>query len=66
VFVRRGQRPGALSPATDATRFAWSSPGLGGSRVLSRAFSHVSMPAMQSAEAASSSTDPPEEPDTRG
>jgi hypothetical protein len=66
VFVRRGERPGALSPATDATRFGWSSPGLDGSRVLSRAFSHVSMPAVRSAETTPSSTDPAEGPDTRG
>jgi hypothetical protein len=46
VFVRRGERPGALAPASDATRFAWSSPELGGSfsRTLSRSFSHVSVP----------------------
>jgi Kef-type K+ transport system membrane component KefB len=45
VFVRRGERPGALAPPTDATRFAWSSAGLGGSsRALSRAFSHVGVP----------------------
>ena len=24
VFVRRGDRPGALAPATDMTRFGWS------------------------------------------
>jgi Kef-type K+ transport system membrane component KefB len=66
VFVRRGVRPGALSPAADATRFGWSSPGLDGSRVLSRAFSHVSMPGVRSAETTPSSTDPPEGPDTRG
>ena len=35
VFVRRGERPEALTPATDMTRFAWSSPGTG-----SRAFGH--------------------------
>jgi hypothetical protein len=34
VFVRRGERPGALAPATDATRFAWSSPVIGASSVL--------------------------------
>jgi K+:H+ antiporter len=66
VFVRRGQRPGALAPATDTTRFAWSSAGMGGSRVLSRAFSHVSLPVRPSPEAASSPTDSPEAPDTRG
>lgn len=41
VFVRRGERPGALAPASDATRFAWSTAGLGssGARGFSRAFS---------------------------
>jgi hypothetical protein len=29
VFVRRGQRPGALAPPTDVTRFGWSRAGLG-------------------------------------
>ncbi len=42
VFVRRGERPGALAPAADATRFAWSSAGgTGGARAFSRAFSGV-------------------------
>ena len=27
IFVRRGQRPGALAPRGDVTRFTWSSPG---------------------------------------
>ncbi len=27
LFVRRGERPGALAPSTDITRFAWSSAG---------------------------------------
>ena len=27
VFVRRGQRPGALAPASDVTQFGWSSAG---------------------------------------
>jgi Kef-type K+ transport system membrane component KefB len=27
LFVRRGSRPGALAPATDVTRFSWSSSG---------------------------------------
>ena len=27
LFVRRGSRPGALAPATDVTRFSWSSTG---------------------------------------
>jgi nucleotide-binding universal stress UspA family protein len=46
VFVRRGERPGALSPPADATRFAWSSAGQSGGfgRTLSRSFSHVSIP----------------------
>src|SRR3954469_18711677 len=30
LFVRRGTRPGALAPRTDVTRFAWSSPNIGG------------------------------------
>jgi Kef-type K+ transport system membrane component KefB len=30
LFVRRGTRPGALAPATDVTRFSWSSAGVGG------------------------------------
>jgi Kef-type K+ transport system membrane component KefB len=29
VFVRRGDRPGALAPATDMTRFGWSAAGIG-------------------------------------
>jgi Kef-type K+ transport system membrane component KefB len=29
VFVRRGARPGALAPATDMTRFGWSTATLG-------------------------------------
>jgi Kef-type K+ transport system membrane component KefB len=29
VFVRRGTRPGALAPATDMTRFGWSTAALG-------------------------------------
>ncbi len=29
VFVRRGDRPGALAPATDMTRFGWSIAGIG-------------------------------------
>jgi Kef-type K+ transport system membrane component KefB len=44
VFVRRGQRPGALAPATDVTRFGWSSPGIAGSRMFSRAFSRIDLP----------------------
>jgi hypothetical protein len=40
VFVRRGERPGALAPASDATRFAWSTAGgTVGSREFSRSFS---------------------------
>jgi hypothetical protein len=30
LFVRRGERPGALAPSTSVTRFAWSSGGFGG------------------------------------
>jgi hypothetical protein len=41
VFVRRGTRPAALAPATDATRFAWSSAGIGAPRDFSRAFSRA-------------------------
>jgi hypothetical protein len=63
VFVRRGERPGALSPAADATRFAWSSPGLGGSRVLSRAFSHVSVPVQPPPDQTSHAPGSPEAPD---
>jgi Kef-type K+ transport system membrane component KefB len=29
VFVRRGERPGALAPATELTRFGWSTAGIG-------------------------------------
>jgi Kef-type K+ transport system membrane component KefB len=29
VFVRRGARPGALAPATELTRFGWSTAGIG-------------------------------------
>jgi Kef-type K+ transport system membrane component KefB len=29
VFVRRGERRGALAPATDMTRFGWSTAGMG-------------------------------------
>jgi hypothetical protein len=43
LFVRRGERPGALAPPTDVTRFTWSSAGLGTEgapgRDLSRAMS---------------------------
>jgi hypothetical protein len=34
AFVRRGTRPGALAPATDVTRFAWSSAGVGPGRTM--------------------------------
>jgi Kef-type K+ transport system membrane component KefB len=30
LFVRRGERPGALAPRSDVTHFAWSSAGIGG------------------------------------
>ena len=56
VFVRRGERPGALAPATDATRFAWSSAGVGAprdfSRAFSRAFSAVNLPGLGTPPAA--------------
>jgi nucleotide-binding universal stress UspA family protein len=29
LFVRRGERPGALAPREDVTRFSWSSAGMG-------------------------------------
>jgi hypothetical protein len=29
LFVRRGERPGALAPPTDITRFGWSAAGVG-------------------------------------
>ncbi len=45
VFVRRGERPGALAPAGDTTRFAWSSPDLAGSRAFSRSMSALNLPA---------------------
>jgi hypothetical protein len=62
VFVRRGERPGALAPATDATRFAWSSAGLGGSgaRGFSRAFSSSGL----HAPSAGTVVEPPEPPTT--
>jgi hypothetical protein len=49
VFVRRGERPGALAPATDATRFAWSTPGITPvphdfGRSFSRSFSRIRLP----------------------
>jgi hypothetical protein len=49
VFVRRGERPGALAPASDATRFAWSTAGgtVGSrdfSRSFSRSFSRIRLP----------------------
>ncbi|MFZ0043496.1 MAG: cation:proton antiporter [Solirubrobacteraceae bacterium] len=44
VFVRRGERPGALAPATDATRFAWSTAGMEPMRSFSRSFSFVPPP----------------------
>jgi nucleotide-binding universal stress UspA family protein len=36
VFVRRGERPGALAPSTEMTRFGWSSAALsaGGAQAL--------------------------------
>jgi Kef-type K+ transport system membrane component KefB len=51
VFVRRGVRPGALAPASDTTRFAWSTAGVSAagpardfSRAFSRSFSRVRLP----------------------
>jgi hypothetical protein len=51
VFVRRGERPGALAPPSDATRFAWSTAGVSAagpardfSRAFSRSFSRVRLP----------------------
>ena len=32
VFVRRGERPGALAPSTEMTRFGWSTAALGWAR----------------------------------
>jgi Kef-type K+ transport system membrane component KefB len=32
VFVRRGERPGALAPSTELTRFGWSTAGIGPAR----------------------------------
>jgi hypothetical protein len=29
LFVRRGERAGALAPREDVTRFTWSSPSIG-------------------------------------
>ena len=62
VFVRRGERPGALAPATDATRFAWSTAGLGssGARGFSRAFGTSGL----HAPSAGTVVDPPEPPAT--
>jgi len=33
LFVRRGERAGALAPREDVTRFTWSSPAIGGTPV---------------------------------
>jgi nucleotide-binding universal stress UspA family protein len=41
VFVRRGERRGALAPDSNATRFAWSSAGAEPIRGFSRSFSRV-------------------------
>ena len=43
VFVRRGERRGALAPETNATRFAWSSAGEEPIRGFSRSFSRVGL-----------------------
>jgi hypothetical protein len=62
VFVRRGERPGALAPPSDATRFAWSTAGLGssGARGFSRAFDTSGLHAPSPGTA----LDPPEPPAT--
>ena len=60
VFVRRGERPGALAPAADATRFAWSSAGMGGERAFSRAFSGAFNQAPSHARGRVDVPDPPE------
>lgn len=44
LFVRCGERPGALAPATDVTTFGWSSAGIGVPRAFSRGFSHAFTP----------------------
>ena len=44
LFVRRGERPGALAPATDVTTFGWSSAGIGVPRAFSRGFSRTFTP----------------------
>jgi Kef-type K+ transport system membrane component KefB len=44
VFVRRGERPGALAPPEDATRFAWSTAGVEPMRAFSRHFSIPTLP----------------------
>ena len=49
VFVRRGERPGALAPAGDATRFAWSSAGAD-PRAFSRSWSSAILPPTGSLE----------------
>ncbi|MHB8693401.1 MAG: cation:proton antiporter domain-containing protein [Solirubrobacteraceae bacterium] len=41
LFVRRGERPGALAPATDVTTFGWSSAGISAPRAFSRSFSRA-------------------------
>jgi hypothetical protein len=70
MFVRRGERPGALAPATDATRFAWSTADIGGSgaRGFSRAFSTAGLHAPSTGTvidpSAGTVVDPPEPPAT--
>jgi Kef-type K+ transport system membrane component KefB len=44
VFVRRGTRPGALAPPSDATRFAWSSADMAASRAFSHSMSALNLP----------------------
>jgi Kef-type K+ transport system membrane component KefB len=50
VFVRRGEREGALAPAGDTTRFAWSSVGPGPPRAFSRSMSALNVSATASRE----------------
>ncbi len=57
LFVRRGERPGALAPAGDTTRFAWSSPDLAAARAFSRSMSALNLPAL-TRPAAGRSADP--------
>ncbi len=53
VFVRRGTRPGALAPPSDATRFAWSSADMAASRAFSRSMSALNLPMPRPSDAPS-------------